>query len=84
MHITTTNLTKVYNDGVRVLGGVDVNLGAGMTGLLGANGAGKTTLMPIGERDTDELAGSRWMGLRCSTRCGRRRRRRGVGGRPQR
>lgn len=45
MHIAITNMTKVYRGGVRALDDVDLELGSGMTGLLGANGAGKTTLM---------------------------------------
>ncbi|MGH9129453.1 MAG: ATP-binding cassette domain-containing protein [Acidimicrobiales bacterium] len=45
MQITITKLTKTYKGGVRAIDGVDLSLGPGMTGLLGANGAGKTTLM---------------------------------------
>lgn len=45
--ITTTALTKAYRGGVRALDSVDLHVGAGLTGLLGANGAGKTTLMRI-------------------------------------
>ena len=47
MDITTTALTKRYRGGVLALDGLDLHLGAGLTGLLGANGAGKTTLMRI-------------------------------------
>jgi ABC-2 type transport system ATP-binding protein len=45
--ITIRQLTKVYRGGVRALDGVDLTIGGGMVGLLGANGAGKTTLMRI-------------------------------------
>jgi ABC-type multidrug transport system ATPase subunit len=38
-------LTKTYGNGVRALGGVDLEIGSGLFGLLGPNGAGKSTLM---------------------------------------
>lgn len=47
MDVTITGLTKQYRRGVRALDGIDLRIGAGTTGLLGANGAGKTTLMRI-------------------------------------
>lgn len=47
MDVTITGLTKQYRRGVCALDGVDLRIGAGTTGLLGANGAGKTTLMRI-------------------------------------
>lgn len=40
-------LKKTYGNGVRALGGIDLDVPAGMFGLLGPNGAGKTTLMKI-------------------------------------
>ncbi len=40
-------LTKTYKGNVRALCGVDLEIGAGMFGLVGPNGAGKTTLMRI-------------------------------------
>jgi ABC-type multidrug transport system ATPase subunit len=45
--IQIRQLTKIYRGGVRALGGIDLDIGAGMYGLLGPNGAGKTTLMRI-------------------------------------
>lgn len=45
MDVTVTNLSKRFRGGVYALSDVSMNLGTGMTGLLGANGAGKTTLM---------------------------------------
>ncbi|MFI5493475.1 ABC transporter ATP-binding protein [Actinoplanes sp. NPDC051859] len=47
MNVTIENLTKVYKGGYRALDAVDLEVGTGMIGLLGANGAGKTTLMRI-------------------------------------
>lgn len=40
-------LKKTYANGVRALGGVSIDIPAGVFGLLGPNGAGKTTLMKI-------------------------------------
>ena len=40
-----SGLTKTYANGVRALGGVDLEIGPGLFGLLGPNGAGKSTLM---------------------------------------
>jgi ABC-type multidrug transport system ATPase subunit len=40
-------LTKTYPGGVRALGGIDLEVSAGVFGLLGPNGAGKSTLMKI-------------------------------------
>ena len=45
--ITIQNLTKTYAGNVQALRGIDLNIGAGMFGLVGPNGAGKTTLMRI-------------------------------------
>ncbi len=39
------NLEKTYNNGVRALNGVSLEISTGMFGLLGPNGAGKSTLM---------------------------------------
>jgi ABC-type multidrug transport system ATPase subunit len=47
VNITITKLTKAYRGGVRALDGIDLSVGDGMLGLLGANGAGKTTLMRV-------------------------------------
>src|ERR1044071_6895299 len=41
------DLTKTYSSGVQALRGVNVDLSAGVFGLLGPNGSGKTTLMKI-------------------------------------
>ena len=41
------DLTKTYSSGVQALGGVSLDLPAGVFGLLGPNGSGKTTLMKI-------------------------------------
>lgn len=46
MHISIRNLNKSYGK-TRALNGIDLDIGPGMHGLLGANGAGKTTLMRI-------------------------------------
>jgi ABC-type multidrug transport system ATPase subunit len=43
--IEINGLTKTYKGGVHALRGIDLEIGAGMFGLLGRNGAGKTTLM---------------------------------------
>jgi ABC-type multidrug transport system ATPase subunit len=45
--ITVSQLTKTYGKKVQALRGVDLEIGAGMFGLVGPNGAGKTTLMRI-------------------------------------
>jgi len=45
--ITISQLTKTYGKKVQALRGVDLEIGAGMFGLVGPNGAGKTTLMRI-------------------------------------
>ena len=47
MEIDLTGITKVYRSGARALNGIDLHIGPGTFGLLGANGAGKTTLMRI-------------------------------------
>jgi ABC-type multidrug transport system ATPase subunit len=45
--ITVSQLTKTFAKKVQALRGVDLEIGAGMFGLVGPNGAGKTTLMRI-------------------------------------
>ncbi len=45
MELTISNLTKTYNNGVKALDNVNLNIGPGMFGLLGPNGAGKSSLM---------------------------------------
>jgi ABC-2 type transport system ATP-binding protein len=45
--ITIRSLTKTYRGNLTALDGIDLDIGAGMVGLLGANGAGKTTLLRI-------------------------------------
>ena len=46
MTVTVSGLRRSYG-GTVALGGIDLELGTGMTGLLGPNGAGKTTLLRI-------------------------------------
>ena len=43
--LTISNLSKTYNNGVRALDNVNLNIPKGMFGLLGPNGAGKSSLM---------------------------------------
>jgi len=45
MSLSITNLTKVYNNGVKAVDNLSLEIGTGMFGLLGPNGAGKSTLM---------------------------------------
>lgn len=45
--ITISQLTKTYSRKVQALRGVDLEISAGMFGLVGPNGAGKTTLMRV-------------------------------------
>ena len=45
--IIVSQLTKTYAKKVQALRGLDLEIGAGMFGLVGPNGAGKTTLMRI-------------------------------------
>jgi ABC-type multidrug transport system ATPase subunit len=47
MDVTIEKLTKTYRGRVHALREVDLEVGPGLFGLLGANGAGKTTLMRI-------------------------------------
>lgn len=37
----------VYKGNTVALGGIDLNIGAGLFGMLGPNGAGKSTLMRV-------------------------------------
>lgn len=43
--LTITNLNKTYDNDVKALDGVNLNIDKGMFGLLGPNGAGKSSLM---------------------------------------
>src|SRR5690606_4766069 len=45
MELKISNLTKTYNNGVKALDDVNLEIGSGMFGLLGPNGAGKSSLM---------------------------------------
>ena len=45
MSLVITNLSKTYNNGVKALQNVNLNIPKGMFGLLGPNGAGKSSLM---------------------------------------
>lgn len=45
MNLTISNLTKVYPNGVKAVDNLNLEIGAGMFGLLEPNGAGKSTLM---------------------------------------
>lgn len=45
MKLTISNLSKTYNNGVKALDNINLEIGPGMFGLLGPNGAGKSTLM---------------------------------------
>jgi ABC-type multidrug transport system ATPase subunit len=45
MELKIQNLTKTYNNGVKALDDVNLEIGPGMFGLLGPNGAGKSSLM---------------------------------------
>lgn len=45
MKLSITNLTKIYNNGVKALDSINLEIGPGMFGLLGPNGAGKSTMM---------------------------------------
>jgi len=40
-----SKLTKTYNNGVKAVDNLNIQIGKGMFGLLGPNGAGKSTLM---------------------------------------
>ena len=45
--ISIVNLKKTFASGIVALKGINLEISAGMFGLLGANGAGKSTLMKI-------------------------------------
>ncbi|MBN1924985.1 MAG: ABC transporter ATP-binding protein [Prolixibacteraceae bacterium] len=47
MDISIQELTKIYPNGHKALKDINLEIGNGMFGLLGANGAGKSTLMRI-------------------------------------
>ena len=46
-HLIISDLSKTYNNGVKALQNVSLQIPQGMFGLLGPNGAGKSTLMRI-------------------------------------
>ncbi len=61
--LSIQNLTKRYRGGTLALDGISLEIGQGVTGLLGANGAGKTTLMSIIATVQKPTSGSvRWHG----------------------
>ncbi|MFC3093325.1 ABC transporter ATP-binding protein [Alteromonas sediminis] len=43
--LTVTSLSKQYDNGVKALNNIELQIGKGMFGLLGPNGAGKSSLM---------------------------------------
>jgi ABC-type multidrug transport system ATPase subunit len=45
MKLIIKDLTKTYNNGVKAIDNLNLEIGAGMFGLLGPNGAGKSSLM---------------------------------------
>ena len=45
MNLIIKDITKTYNNGVKALDGVNLEIKSGMFGLLGPNGAGKSSLM---------------------------------------
>jgi len=45
MKLIIKDLTKTYNNGVKAIDNLNLEIGTGMFGLLGPNGAGKSTLM---------------------------------------
>lgn len=45
MKLVIENLTKTYNNGVKAIDNLSIEIGTGMFGLLGPNGAGKSSLM---------------------------------------
>lgn len=45
MNLSIKNLTKIYENGVKAVDDLTLEIGTGMFGLLGPNGAGKSTLM---------------------------------------
>lgn len=45
MELVIKNLSKTYNNGVKAIDNLSLEIGTGMFGLLGPNGAGKSTLM---------------------------------------
>lgn len=45
MKLAIKNLTKTYNNGVKAIDNLSIEIGTGMFGLLGPNGAGKSSLM---------------------------------------
>lgn len=45
MELVISDLSKTYNNGVKALDNINLQIGTGMFGLLGPNGAGKSSLM---------------------------------------
>ena len=45
MSLVIQNLNKTYNNGVKAIDNLNLEIGAGMFGLLGPNGAGKSSIM---------------------------------------
>lgn len=60
--LTIVGLTKTYNNGVRALDGIDLEIPRGMFGLLGPNGAGKSSFMRTLATLQDADAGSAFLG----------------------
>jgi ATPase subunit of ABC transporter with duplicated ATPase domains len=58
MFVRVANLSFSYSDSIAILGGVNIQLGSGWTGIVGPNGAGKTTLMRLIAGDLAPLSGS--------------------------
>ncbi|MDA2807125.1 ATP-binding cassette domain-containing protein [Nocardiopsis suaedae] len=81
--VSARGLTKRY--GLRsALAGIDLDIGPGVTGLLGRNGAGKTTLLRCLATDLDPGGGElEVLGSTPLTSAGRTRIRRGIGHLPQ-
>ncbi len=61
MKLIINNLSKTYDNGVKALQGVSLEISNGMFGLLGQNGAGKSTLMKTIATLQDADSGSIWL-----------------------
>jgi ABC-type multidrug transport system ATPase subunit len=62
MELRIDALSKTYENGVKALNNVSLNISPGMYGLLGPNGAGKSTLMRILATLLDADSGSAFLG----------------------
>src|SRR4051812_4835162 len=62
MELRIDALSKTYENGVKALDNVTLNISPGMYGLLGPNGAGKSTLMRILATLLDADEGSAFLG----------------------